>query len=456
MKSRKSLKNKPFVAPRRFPTFGGGIRIWSIDLLAIVAALLFLAPSAHAAAPEENAYASIAQLARVLVQIENRYVDAVDRSRLVDGAIRGMVAELDPHSVYWTQSEYEAFKSEQKGEFAGVGVELDARGGGLIVIATIPGAPAERAGVKRGDRIVRVNSTDVSGGMPVDKLAKKMRGRAGTPVKLAVIRDGKPLVFDLVREIVHLTSVTSKMLDGGVGYIRIKQFLSTTHAEFVAAVKSLMKANGGPLKRIVLDLRGNPGGLVFESSEVADEFLDAGDIFSTRHRGVVNEKVSARRGGLLTGARVVVIVDAWSASAAELLAAALQDNDRATVVGEITYGKGTVQATYELPNGAAVKLTTARYYTPSGFPIHGRGITPDVAVEVPRTGLVPTHEADTEGHLVVEPQADAGAPKARPKIAVPKRQGDIEPMLHISEIPANPASSNDAALRIAYAIALGK
>src|SRR5215472_6276783 len=377
---------------------------------------------ALATSHDESPYAAVAQLGRVLVQIENNYVEPVDRAKIVEGAVKGMVGDLDPHSAYLPPQDFSLFQSDTEGQFGGVGVEVDARGEELVVIAPIEGSPAERAGVRSGDHIVAIDGEETGGGQ-LEKVVRKMRGAPGSHVKLTIQRQGvrEPIVVDLARAIIHVPSVASKLLDAGIAYVRVKQFQEHTHDELLAAAAKLRKEQKGPIVGVVLDLRSDPGGLVDEAAEVTDEFLTGGTIYTTRHRGQIVDEVKAGGGGAFSDAPVVVLVNEFSASAAELVAGALQDHKRGLVVGANTFGKGSVQTIIDLPGGAGMRLTTARYYTPSGRSIQADGIHPDVAVEGSRVGdaaaLPPLRERDLEGHLPAE-GAPAGERRA-PVVHVP-------------------------------------
>ncbi len=433
------------------------------------------------ATPEaQNPYQAVAQMGRVLTQVENSYVDPVDRGKLVEGAIKGMVENLDPHSSYLPPDEWKQFQSDTEGKFGGVGLEVDGRGERLIVIAPIEGSPAARAGIKSGDQIIGVDGEDVMT-QPLDKVVKKMRGAPGTKVKIGVHREsgrgaavapgagvpndradggtaertGQTLTFEVTREIIHVSSVTYKLLDGNIGYIRIKQFQERAYAEVMAATARLRgEAKGAMLTGILLDVRSNPGGLVDEATEIADEFISAGGIYSMRHRGEVIEDLKARAGGAFAEIPCVALVNEWSASASELLVGALQDNKRATVIGANTFGKGSVQSILPLPNNAGLKLTTARYYTPSGHAIQADGIHPDVVIESgtsgPAEALKVTRERDLPGHLAAEgPQ---GGNRARDGGAIVLDGGspdEVSGML-ARDVPADPSSSRDVVLRVGY------
>ncbi len=356
----------------------------------------------------DSPYQMLGQLARVLVIVENEYVDPVDRERLLQGAIKGMVAELDPHSAYMPPDDNEVFKGETDGHFGGVGLEVEAKDGAVIVVAPIEGGPSERAGVQSGDRIVAIDG-EPTAGQRLDALVKKMRGAPGTRVRVDVERDGRTgaRTFDLVREEIKVSSVTHERMVDDVLYLRLKQFQATTHEELLRAIAAA-KARG-PVRGALLDLRGNPGGLVDQATAVADEILAEGGVYATTRRGQKVEEVRATPGGALVDVPIVVLVNEYSASASELVAGALQDAGRALVVGTPTFGKGSVQSIIELPLGAGMRLTTMRYVTPKGRMIQAKGIEPDVSVPMPLRGGEPPRERDLDGHL---PPRD-GLPLAR-------------------------------------------
>jgi len=406
----------------------------------------------------DTPYAAVDRLARVLVEVEDDYVDPVDREKLLGGAIKGMVAELDPHSSYMPPEDFQAFENDTEGAFGGIGVEVEERRDQLIVLSPIEGSPADRAGIRAGDAIVSIDGND-PGAEPLDKLVKRLRGVPGSHVKVGVRRgtEAAILSFDLVREIVHVQSVSSKLLADRVAYVRIKQFQERTHDELLAAAAKLRGRAGGALAGIVLDLRGDPGGLVDQATDVADEFLDEGVIFTTRHRGQVVDDVRARAGGAFSKEPCVVLVNQYTASASELLAGALQDHKRASVVGEPTFGKGSVQSIIALPGGAGMRLTIARYYTPSGHAIQADGIHPDVVVETPKEeGIVSYREKDLEGHLAAESAGRATAEaKATPVLVL---DGGIaaEPLdtggSEARGVPDDPSVGTDPVLKIGWQV----
>jgi carboxyl-terminal processing protease len=432
---------------------------------------------------DDGPYSVVERFADVLVYIEEAYVDPVDRARLLEGATSGMVAELDPHSAYLTPAQFSQFIEDTQGEFAGLGVEVDFRDDRVVVVATMPDSPAERAGILPADRIVAVDSVAISG-FRADAIVRRMRGPAGTKVRLTIRREGKPepIHLTLTRAIVNVPSAEGKLLDGNVGYIRLKSFQEGSYVELLEQVANLRR--GGKMNGIVLDLRGNPGGLVSEAVAIADELLDRGIIYSARHRGKVVETVESRSGGLLENLPLVVLVGAATASSAEIVTGALQDRGRALVVGEPTFGKGSVQNVIELPGGAGLLLTTLRYFTPKGRAIQARGLIPDVLVKSDDSrGAI--READIAGHLHTEGIATdanaehttrpAGAAKPDPSVAgkpveAPRSaassdaSGDtsVEPKATryertpITRVPSNPTKGNDAVLAKGYELLLGR
>jgi len=418
---------------------------------------LSVSSPAEAAKNNESPHAAIEQLARVLVQVENRYVDPVDRDRLLLGAIKGMVAELDPHSEYFPPKEYGEFTSETTGKFGGVGIEVDGRGEYLTVIAPIEGGPAEAAGVKPGDEIVAIDGQDAKG-LTLEKSVRLMRGDPGTKVVLTVRRpseNNKIIKIPLTRAEIRVHSVNWEALPNGVAWLRIKQFQEKTHDELVDAIGKVKGKLGGKIAGVVLDMRRNPGGLVNQSVEVADEFLDKGVIFSMRgQNGKTLEESRASSGGALVNVPVAVLVDEASASAAELVAGALQDSKRAIVVGVQTFGKGSVQSIFELPGGAGLKLTTARYYTPSGRSIQAQGIEPDIVVEASRVVDPKPNiqkEKDLPNALVAETGKDAGPPDATPATSDAGGDGGLPPPFPGKK----PDLEKDFQLRMAHQIVTG-
>lgn len=380
-----------------------------------------------------------------MVLVENQYVEPTQRAKMTEGAIKGLVAELDPHSSYMPPDEYAIFQGEMSGKFGGIGVEVDFRDDFVTVIAPIEGSPAARAGIRPGDQIVAIDGRPMRG-QHIDKLVGLMRGAFGTKVVLTVHRKGAadPLTFEVTREEIHVLSVGAKMLANGIGYLRLKGFQDGTHTEILQAAAKL-RAEAPDMRGLVLDMRNNPGGLVNEAEAVADEFLTSGVIYSTRHRGQIVEAPEAHAGGAFATVPMVAMVNEYTASSAELLAGALQDQKRATIVGVQTFGKGSVQTIFELPGRAGMRLTTMRYYTPSGRSIQALGISPDVVLEPPQP-LPPgevVRERDFDGHLPAEP----GPPRPPPIVVKAKL---TTPAYLISDVPTDPDKGDDAALTVAY------
>jgi len=347
--------------------------------------------------------------------VREAYVDPVDDRKLMQSAIKGLLLDLDPHSAYLEKSDAQAFDEETNGAYAGIGVEVQVQPDGMIkVIAPIDDTPAARAGIKSGDLITAVDGKPVSGDN--DDSQGPLRGAAGTRVTLTLLRQGVAKPFDVTvqRETIRIASVRSRVLEPGLGYLRIAAFQADTAADFERQLDLLQGPSGKALRGIVLDLRSNPGGLLTSAVQIADDLLDRGKIVSTRGRIAISDsQFDATPGDRMHGAPIVVLVDAGSASAAEVLAGALADNHRARIVGSRTFGKGSVQTLLPLDNGDSVKLTTARYYTPSGKSIQARGIAPDVvlhpATGAPNGGRPDYTEALLPGHLRGEGEGDAGS-----------------------------------------------
>ncbi len=422
--------------------------------------------SSRASLDDQSPYSVVAELSRILVLIENEYVDAVDRERLLTGAIKGMVAELDPHSSYLPARDFAVLQDDTRGEFAGIGVEVDFRNDRVTVISPIEGSPAAKAGIRAGDSILSIDGLSVQG-KNASELVKLMRGPPGTTVRVAVRRPGKDniLRFALSRQVIEVSSVLAADLEGQVAYLRIKQFQSKTPTELLEAVGQLRGSMGG-IAGIVLDMRNNPGGLVSAASAVADEFLSGGTVYSTRHRGQIVDEVRAGSSGSLEEGPMVVLVNEFSASASELVAGALQDHKRATIVGARTFGKGSVQSIIDLPGGSGLRLTTMRYYTPGGRAIQVAGITPDVLVDTAlssSSGITVMREHDLENHLPSEngpetPSAPAPTQDPVSSEGDPNESVGLAPT-HLGvarSVPADPTGGPDHALSVAYQLVRNK
>ena len=342
----------------------------------------------------------------VFAKIKNDYVEPVDDKTLLENAIRGMLSGLDPHSAYLIPDDYQDLQAGTSGEFGGLGIEVGMEDGFVKVIAPIDDTPAQRAGVEAGDLIIRLDDVPVKG-MALPDAVKVMRGRPGTDIVLTIVREGtdRPIRITITRDVIRVTSVRSRPLEPGYGYVRISQFQTRTGESLREAVGKLHEEAGDTLKGLVLDLRNNPGGVLSAAVAVSDAFLDSGTIVYTEGRMDDAELTfSAKGSDILDGIPLVVLVNGGSASASEIVAGALQDHRRAVIMGEKTFGKGSVQTILPMDNGSALKLTTARYYTPSGISIQARGIVPDITLERMRVSRIDSRgvrvqESDLAGHL---------------------------------------------------------
>ena len=331
--------------------------------------------------PEQLALEQAQMLAEVMARVKRDYVEPIDDAVLLESAIRGMVADLDPHSEYLDADEYRDIRISTTGSYTGIGIEISEVDGVVRVVTPIAGSPAARSGLRSGDEIVAVNGIAIQAGNVRDTIGQ-MRGRAGSEVSITVLRDGQAIEHRMRREIVRVASVHHQLLGPSFGYIRLSQFSESTARELGRAVDTLQDENGGALAGLILDLRNNPGGVLDSAVDVSDLFLDSGVIVSADGRTLdARFTRSAHRGDILDGGELVILVNEGSASASEIVAGALQDHGRAVVIGTSTFGKGLVQTVMPLSRGRAIKLTTSRYYTPSGDSIHETGITPDVYVE---------------------------------------------------------------------------
>ena len=342
----------------------------------------------------------------VFGRIKNDYVESVEDRELLENAIRGMLTGLDPHSAYLDSEQFKELQVGTTGQFGGLGIEVGMEDGFVKVIAPIDDTPAQRAGVKAGDLVIRLDDTPVKG-MSLSDAVKIMRGKPGTDIELTIVREGldKPLQITITRDIIKVKSVKSRILEPGYGYLRISQFQSKTADYLVNAMDDLKKENDAPLKGLILDLRNNPGGVLNGAVAVSDAFLEKGLIVYTEGRLPDSSlRFNATPDDVADGAPIVVLVNQGSASASEIVAGALQDHKRALIIGSRTFGKGSVQTILPLSGGTALKLTTARYYTPSGRSIQAEGITPDIELESLKIAAIeqniaPLSEADLSGHL---------------------------------------------------------
>jgi len=340
-------------------------------------------------------------------RIKQDYVEEVSDKDLLENAIRGMLVGLDPHSSYLDAEEYQELKVGTTGRFGGLGIQVTMEDGFVKVISPIDDTPAQRAGIQSGDLIIKLDEKPVKG-MTLNDAVKIMRGEVGSDIVLTIVRkgNGTPFNVTLTRDIIKVKSVRSRILEEGFGYVRISSFQSPTGAAVDKAIQELKTASGGKLKGLVLDLRNNPGGVLDGAVSVSDTFLNSGKIVFTEGR-IKDSKMdfNATPGDELDGAPLVVLINAGSASASEIVAGALQDHKRAIIMGTKSFGKGSVQTILPTGNGGAVKITTARYYTPSGRSIQAEGIEPDIALnrlkleELEAVTFQPVKEADLSGHL---------------------------------------------------------
>jgi carboxyl-terminal processing protease len=361
-----------------------------------------IAPGAGGSDGKSQELTDARLFAEVMQRVREDYVTPVDSHKLMMAAIRGMVESLDTHSTFLTGDEFQDMQVTTSGAYAGIGVEVVPGKDGVKVVRRIPQSPAERAGIHAGDVIVKIDDLAVSP-TDVDAAIERMRGTDGSVIALAVRRDGSPslLQFNIRRAQVKLVSVESELLSPDYGYLRITSFTDSTAEEVEAAIKHLEHAGHHRLKGLIIDLRNNPGGVLDSAVRVADDFLDNGTIVSAQGRTEdANFRFNATPGDITHGARLIVVVNGGSASAAEILAAALHDNKRAELIGRRTYGKGTVQTIMPLHDGMALKITTSRYFTPAGVCINGVGIIPDVQLKGPEQLPADLDTADAYSHVV--------------------------------------------------------
>ena len=343
----------------------------------------------------------------IFSRIKSDYVENVDDKTLLEYAIRGMLSGLDPHSTYLDADEYQELRIGTSGAFGGLGIQVGMEDGFVKVISPIDDTPAFHAGLEAGDLIIRLDDKSVKG-MTLNDAVKIMRGKPGTDIQLTVVREGqdKPLEFTVTRDIIKVASVKSRMLEPGFGYVRITNFQSKTARDLLEAINKLKEENEEELNGLVLDLRNNPGGVLNAAADVSDLFIEKGKLVYTEGR-IENShfEFNAKPGDILDGSPVVVLINGGSASASEIVAGALQDHNRAVIMGSKSFGKGSVQTIQELRSGGAVKITTARYFTPSGRSIQGEGITPDIELKELKLSQVDSNsrfrikESDLQGSI---------------------------------------------------------
>jgi carboxyl-terminal processing protease len=385
--------------------------VWVLVLLAFVAAgtsMINATRSQSAAAANVDVYKHLDLFGEVLERVRADYVEKPDDGELIESAINGMLSGLDPHSTYLNPKHFRDMQVQTRGEFGGLGIEVTMEDGVVKVVAPIENTPAEKAGVMSGDLITSLDGSSIQG-MTLEQAVEKMRGPVDTPITVSIVRKGVADPFDLkiVRDVIRINPVRAEV-EGDVAYIRIKTFSEQTYDELKSSIADLKKKIGPNLKGYIVDLRNNPGGLLDQAISVSDAFLDKGAIVLTRGRNLnETQRSNARPGDLTDEKKMVVLINGGSASASEIVAGALQDHKRATIVGTRSFGKGSVQTIIPLGSNGAIRLTTARYYTPSGRSIQAKGIVPDVEVnqDLPddlkqaSSASQPRGEASLRGHL---------------------------------------------------------
>ncbi len=412
-----------------------------LSFIIVLLLLFFLYGTDRVSAVDRNTYKSLKTFNEVLDMVEKNYVEEVKLQDLIQGAISGMMKSLDPHSTFMTAEEYKELEVETKGSFGGIGIEITLLKDVLTVVSPIEDTPAFQAGIKPGDQIIKIDGKSTKD-ITIQEAVKKLRGPKDTKVTITIYRESlqKPKDFVLTRAIIKITSVKSRLMDDGIGYCRIASFQERTGDDLKKAVKE-MDAKANHLKGIVLDLRNNPGGLLNQSIEVSDVFLKSGMIVSTRGRiKAMDTSSSAKNDGDEPTCPIVVLINEGSASASEIVAGALQDNGRALILGTRSFGKGSVQTLIPLEDGAALKLTTAKYYTPSGRSIQAEGIAPDItlkyakAAEETAEGDESLREQDLKGHIK---SAKENGQKPPEETAVPpKKEAEEAALVQDNQIKA--------------------
>ncbi len=423
---------------------------WTFVALAGMAGLttvLNVSRTYSATTPNAEIYKQLDLFGDVLERVRSDYVEKPDDSTLIDSAINGMLAGLDPHSAYLNPKNYRDMQVQTRGEFGGLGIEVTMENGVVKVVSPIDETPAAKAGLQANDLITHLDGEQIVG-LTLEQAVEKMRGPVNTPITLTIVRKGAedPLEIKIVRDVIRINAVKSR-LEGDVIYAKVSTFNEQTHTNLVKQIDALKKQLGKPARGIIIDLRNNPGGLLDQAINVSDDFLDQGAIVLTKGRNLEEtQRSNARAGDIAEGKRILVLINGGSASASEIVAGALQDHKRALVIGTRSFGKGSVQTIIPLGQNGALRLTTARYYTPSGRSIQAKGIMPDVIVEQelpeelkPKRPERPRGEASLRGHLKGEDaknkKEESGSSAYVPKEAEKDTQLQYALKLMRGEIP---------------------
>jgi carboxyl-terminal processing protease len=388
-------------------------------VLAGAASAVVLMQALHGAnaatSSKADTYKLLGLFGDVFDRVRADYVEVPDEKKMIESAINGMLTSLDPHSSYMDASSFQDMSEKTRGEFGGLGIEVTMENGLVKVVAPYDGTPAAKAGIQANDLIAKIDDTEVQG-LTLNEAVDKMRGAVGSPVNLMIVRQGRePFDVKVVRDIIKVESVKFNMEGDDVGYIRMSSFTEQSDVGLQKAITELDKKAGGKLKGYILDLRNNPGGLLLQAVSVSDAFLEKGEVVSTRGRNAEDvERHNAQKGDISGGKPVIILINGGSASASEIVAGALQDHKRATIIGTRSFGKGSVQTIIPLGNEGAIRLTTQRYYTPAGRSIQAKGIDADIVIEQPLPpelegkNVSTEGEANLKGHIANEAGGDEG------------------------------------------------
>ena len=368
----------------------------------VIFLICFLFINKSFAETDKSIYEKIDLFSDVLSKIDKEYVEEIDQTKVMDAAINGVLQSLDPYSAYMSPEMFDEMQTETSGQFGGLGIEVSMEYGVVKVISPIDNSPASRVGVKAGDYIVKINDIQVQG-KTLTEAVELMRGPVGSDIEITVRRKGvkKSIIYTITREIIKIESVKSKYIDDGIGYLRLTAFNENSGDQIKSKIKEFNKKKD--LKGYILDLRNNPGGLLSQAIKITDYFLENGEIVSTKGRKASeNRKFFARKGDLTNGKTLIVLINYGSASASEIVAGALKDHKRAILVGENSYGKGSVQSVIPLKNKGAIRLTISKYYLPSGESISEVGVTPDIEVEESSDDFVINTDTDNQLNFAVK------------------------------------------------------